>query len=171
MKTGRTEPLPYPFSYEDTKAALHQDQAAGVLELANSGLSVDKQLPQLIYHIHDPLDFKYAHWLRPKAYDDNSAPLVPGLAVELGDMDPSVPSLGFIFAAWASLTRLATNALLLPPMDPDRRPSLVAKTLECVWLRTGGPGTLFSRSWSTYPIPKARTGARWPLTKYEGGLK
>lgn len=171
LKGQKTELVPYNFSYEETKAALHPDQAGGILELANSGLTIDKQLPQLVYHIHDVLDFKYAHWLRPKAYDDDMAPLVPGLAVELGDMDAGLENLGFIFAAWATLTKLATKAWLLPPMDEGRRPSLVAKTLECVWLRTRGPGTLSGRPWATYPIPKARAGTRWPLTKYEGGVK
>lgn len=169
---GDQPPLtPFTFSYDECESALHPEQHDGVLELANSGMLVDKELSSLIYHIYDPLDFKYAHWLRAYAYEGKRVPLVPGLAIELSDLGYSYEALGRVFTAWVKLCQIATYAYSLPSMDSRRTHSSVAAILERVWLRTHGAETMQKRSWSNYPIPKARVGKRWPITKKEGGIR
>jgi hypothetical protein len=169
---GEDSPLvKYQFSYEDSKFALHPEQCDGILELANSGTKVDKELPPIAYHITDPLDFKYAHWLRPRAYDLGYAPLVPGLAVHLRDLGGHPETLTDILISWARLCSIATVAWQLPSMESGRSPSAVTGVLERVWLRMHGASTMHRRSWTEYPIPKARVGPRWPLTRKEGGMK
>ena len=171
LRGDRPPLIPFEFSYNECESALHSEQRDGVLELANSGMLVDKKLSSLIYHIYDPLDFKYAHWLRAYAYEGKRVPLVPGLAIGLADLGRSYEALGQILAAWVKLCQIATYAFLLPPMDSKRTQSSVAAILERVWLRTHSAETIQRRSWSSYPIPKARVGNRWPITKKEGGIR
>jgi hypothetical protein len=163
--------LPYEYSYDESKQALHPEQREGVLELANSGGRIDRELPPIAYHIHDPLDFKYAGWLRPRAYQDNYAPLVPGLAVHLRDLGGHLNSLSKILISWARLCDLATHAWVLPSMEHKYSPSIISALLERVWVRTHNASTLRKRQWSEYGIPKAIMGDRWPLTKKEGGIR
>lgn len=163
--------VPYTATYEESKTHLHPDQREGVLDLANSGLAVDKELPDLVYHIYDPLDFKYAHWLRPHAYGDARVPLVPGLAVELRDGGDGLAGLGQVLCAWTKLIALASKAWVLPAMDSNRGPSTVACILEHVWTTLHGAQSLSRKRWQEYSIPKARAGNRWPLTRKESGVK
>ena len=161
----------FAYSYSDCNEALHSDQRAGILHLANSGMRVDQQLASLAYHIYDPLDCKYADWLREKGYGDKRVPLVPSLAVPLVDLECNPIALGRIFAAWIKLIRIATYCYVLPPMDPERQPSLIATISKRAWLRTYSSETLKEKQWADYTIPKAITGSRWPLTKKEGGIQ
>jgi hypothetical protein len=169
---GEQPPLiQYNYSYSDSKQALHPEQREGVLDLANSGAKVDKELSPIAYHIYDSLDFKYAHWLRPRAYEDGCVPLVPGLAIHLRDLGGKSDTLAQILISWAKLCEIATYAWIIPSMDASRVPSAIVALLERVWLRTHGAETIRRRQWIEYPIPKARLGTKWPLTKKEGGLK
>jgi hypothetical protein len=163
----------FPYSYAQSKDALHPDLRDGVLELANSGSLVDEALPQVVYHIHDPLDFKYARWLRQCGYRRDKAPLVPGLAIEIDDRwekAASLVSLGKTLVAWAKLMEIASCAYLLPPFTQSRAPSVVSEVLRSIWCERNAANTLSTKRWTEYPIPKARQGARWPLTKKEANL-
>lgn len=166
LRSEAPAPQEYPYSYKETHDALHTDQREGILDLANSGNKVDSELRTIAYHIMDPLDFKYAQWLRSHGYNEHQVPLIPGLAIDVGD----APS-GQIVAAWATLLRLAHRAATFPMMDPRRTPSTIATLLELLWLRIHGAGTISRYTWTDYPIPKAQLGNRWPLTKHEGGFR
>jgi hypothetical protein len=158
-------------SYEELQSVLADNQRKEILDLANSGTRIDTEIPLLVYHIYDPLDFKYTKFLRARAYTEDerakTAPLIPGLAVEIGDGGEGLVGLGTVVAAWARLIKLAGEAWLLPPMDGNRSPSIISALLERMWLRTNSGRTLRRRSWSTYPIPKARTTRLWAITAKE----
>jgi hypothetical protein len=171
LGSGPRELRPYYGSYQETKEELHPEQREGILELVNSGGKVDRELRSIAYHIYDPLDFKYARWLRSGGYTSNQVPLIPGLAVELGDIEPMTISVGRIVASWACLSRLGTEAWVFPQVEPKRTPSLIAGMLERLWLLTHPRTTLNRGNWSNYKIPKATMGSRWPLTKWEGGIR
>jgi hypothetical protein len=171
FREGRCELRSYSGTYQDTKAALHPEQRDGILELANSGGRIDRELRSITYHVHDPLDFKYASWLRSSGYASNQVPLVPGLAIEIGDWAPKRIELGDIVASWACLSRLGTDALVFPSMDSGRSQSAIAALLERLWLLTHSATTISKGNWANYKIPKATVGSRWPLTKWEGGVK
>jgi hypothetical protein len=161
-------PRSYDFSYAETQKALLPSQRAGVMALANSRISIDKELPPVICYITDPLDFKYTRWLRQRAYSDRRAPLVPPLAVDLQDLEPSTNSLDNIVTCWVRLCKLATYAMYLPSMDEHRQPSVIAALFERAWLRTHSADTLQEGKWQDYQIPKAKAGELWPITQHEG---
>jgi hypothetical protein len=171
LRNGSPQLQRYCYDYDMTKSELEDAQRATILELANSGLEVDKHLCPIEYYIFDPLDFKYARWLRPRAYEDKRVPLVPSLAIELFDLSNDHQAIARLLIAWARLSSLATYAKVLLPMDMRRSPSAIGRLLEMLWLRLKGPTNLEYANWSDYPIPKARQGRAWPLTKKEGGLR
>lgn len=164
------ELTPYNFSYQETQDALLSTQRSGVLELANSRSRIDRELPPVLLYITDPLDFKYSGWLRERAYSGGRAPLIPYLAVELKDLEPSAASLEQIVTAWVRLCDLATYACVLPPMAHRRGPSALATLLERLWLRNRSGDTLQQKSWQEFAIPKAKAGALWAITEHEGRM-
>jgi hypothetical protein len=170
LRSGRAVHRQTAATYEDLVDALDAEQRAAVLALANSGTRVDKELRPLVFFITDPLDFKYAEWLRATAYQSQLTPLVPGLAVEMGDFEwasSPIQRLGRAVAAWATLMRLATQSTRLDAIEPTRPPSLVASLLERCWLRLKSGPTPTIRSWRSVGVPKASYGVAWPLTPRE----
>jgi hypothetical protein len=159
----------YDATYEETKGCLDPNQSQ-VLDVANSSGSVDRELAELVYFVFDPLDAKYMHWLRPKAYDEGELPLVPLLAVEPQDCVTPGERWATAAVCWWRLSELTGRACVLPSLDGARNPSTIATILERLWLQTHAAPTLTRRSWRDFAIPKARVGSRWPLTKYEGGV-
>lgn len=158
------------YSYEDCINELHPEHGDDVLELANSKLRVDEKLVPLTYHIIDPFDFKYSHWLRAYAYSRNRVPLVPGLAIQMSDFGRGYRGLGQIVAGWMKLGAITSYALLFPPMSPYLTESTTAKILKHAWMITHDPTDLEYATWVDYPIPKARLGCDWPITKREQRL-
>lgn len=165
------EPVDYTLTYEETKSGLLPDQREGVLDLANSRGRIDKSLPALVYHIADPLDYKYTQWLRAGAYGASRAPLIPYLAVELQDLPSDSKSMSTLVHAWVRLCDLASRVQVLPTLDAARSFSLVAGLLEKAWLRKKDRASMEVRDWQEYAIPKVRMGNKWPITRFEGGEK
>lgn len=167
--SGLTDPVPLLATFDDVLAAMPDGDAASLLGL----LKHLAPLRPLLYYIHDPLDFKYAAWLRADAYNRQAAPLVPGLAVTLMEVEaalcrePEADPLWRALVAWAKLSWLAKRASRLPSMERERTPSFVAAVLQSVFERRNGMGSLEARPWEQFPIPKARCRALWGLTEKE----
>ncbi len=168
---GRELPEPALFrsSYDEVLAAMPHGQAASLIEF----LKTAGPLRPLVYYIHDPLDFKYAGWLRADAYQQHAAPLVPGLALELAEVEAAVAApldryLTLALVSWAKLscTRGAMRASCRR-LRPCGSPSFVANVLESVFERRKGSGSVEARSWQQFAIPKARTRMSWGLTEKE----
>jgi len=151
--------------FREVSAALLPSQMEA-LKLADSGDETDKQLPAVQYYICDPLDFKYAYWLREHGYRDRIAPLVPYLAIELGDCGAGLRCLEETLVGWVRLARLATKAVVLPPLDRRLR-SRTAQLLEKAWLRGPSGTSLTQGSWQDYQVPKAKSRRRWSITSRE----
>ncbi|MBI1308952.1 MAG: hypothetical protein GC129_03695 [Proteobacteria bacterium] len=169
---GNNVKTPLEMSYEDAKAALPEETAVGVLELANSGIKTDKELPSSIYYILDPMDYKYARFILPRAYQratprETFVPLVPYLAVQVGDAERGILGLGQIVLSWVRLAHLGAVCTMLPCLDAGRRESAIAKLLHTIWLRQNRPGPVNEDAWRAYGVPKANQGALWPITARE----
>lgn len=160
----------YTGDYNQSKANLLSDQRDGVLRLINGGSNIDEKVSALVYYVLDPLDFKYATWVREHTYlrSPGLAPLVPGLALELMDYNDHCAPLGQALVGWAALARLARYAERVEPMDKQRTPSVVAAILEKVWLRLKRRTLpIESSRWADFQVPKALLEQRWPLTEHE----
>jgi len=161
---GNTTLRSYPFSFEQTLSLLEKEQAGELVEIATSASGQQCQGRPIAYHIVDPLDFKYSHWLRPQAYSRGTAPLVPAFAVEVRDAWPE-QSRGQIVLAWLKLMELADIAWMYPGMDKERGSSRMTKLMEAIWRRQRPTTIVTERFWSEYSIPKATLPEVWALTK------
>jgi hypothetical protein len=149
--------------YEETIAAMaqgHRDKLATVVEQA---IGREQGLPHIALHISDPLDFKYAHWLRSHAYDWNRLPLVSGLAIEMADFPPTRVGLGQLALSWIRLADLASEAWWFDGIECDRQPSAIAKLLRECWVMSHPEAEVIHRPWQDYPIPKAHIGLEWSI--------
>lgn len=168
LDSGLSEPVNLQATFEDVLSAI-PGQAASLLGF----LEQVAPLRPLSYYIHDPLDFKYADWFRADAYSRRVVPLVPGLALSLMEVEsavchwPEADPLCLALVAWAKLSWLARQAWRLPSLEPDRTPSFVAAVLESVFERRNGTGSVETRMWEQFPIPKVHSRASWALTEKE----
>jgi len=168
LRGERADPKPFRFTYEETLAHLVPSQAGAMLEVVKNAEDPAMRLWPVAYHLFDPLDFKYAHWLRAAAYERGCLPLVPGLAIEIADVNPGASFLGDVVIAWAALARVAQTAWVLRSLQPERGASATAALLECVWRRQcAGTLSIEERRWTDYSIPKARGASQWALTQKE----
>lgn len=157
----------YRYTFEETLHALGDDQSDDIMHFVNSRNAIETKLRPVVYHMVDPLDFKYAHWLRPRAYSDFHVPLVPGLAVEIDDSRDLPEAHATTLVAWAKLCSLATFARVFTSVESTREPSVVSALLKAVWLETQPNNTLIETSWQDYPIPKIQNASGWPITSKE----
>lgn len=157
----------YKFDYEETLGSLDSSLKDGLLDMLEPLFSETIALPCLLYHVYDPLDFKYAPWLRVQPYSEGLVPLVPGLAVELLDAPEGKESLGTVVGSWLKLVEICDQARFVESMDIDVGVSAIADLMLRRWasLSSGAPPDF--KRWDYYSIPKARMGARWPLTERE----
>jgi len=154
-------------SYDETIRAidpLRRDKLAAVVSQA---VSHEPSLPTLAFHICDPLDFKYAHWLRSRAYGWDRLPLVPGLAIEMADFPPTTAGLGHLVLTWARLAALASEAWWFDGAEINRPQSAIAKLLRECWSLTRPENTVIHKRWPEYPIPKAHIGPAWSIVGSE----
>lgn len=168
---GNVERTTLDLGYEEAKKAIPADSVSGVLGLANSGLKTDRELPSPIFYIIDPMDFKYARFILPRAYQKGTSrelfvPLVPYLAVPLGDNQNGLLGLGEVVLSWIKLSELASQCVLLPSIDQPRSKSGIWALLNATWLRQRG-GPIAEESWRGYGVPKANQGSLWPITDRE----
>ncbi|MBI2709774.1 MAG: hypothetical protein HYX34_08765 [Actinobacteria bacterium] len=126
-----------------------------------------RALPSVAFVAFDVLDSKYMHWLRPYALTFDKVGLVPGLAVELGDVAAAHGDLGCLLVSWANLVRLAQEFWLFPAMDTTRPSGLIPELLLHVWTELRPGGTMRCQAWRDVRVPKALLGAAWPLTSSE----
>lgn len=163
--------IPFPYVYEEAKAALHADQSRGVLSLANSGDRTDRRLKEVDFFVFDLLDTKYGAWLRESAYQGGrrTVPIVPQLALQLSDFEGLEHPLLDLLIAWTTLAlRLAHRLEVFPSFSAGRPSGFVPTHLE--WSGSQKTRKVRRGRWDELPIPKARQGERWPLTKHEGGI-
>lgn len=135
-------------------------------ELSSRHSFENVEIPAVLYCAHDPLDFKYAEWLRFGPYRKRFVPLVPSLGVRFEDCSAAGCSWEMLVVAWATLFRLADETLVVSPLHEQK--------FESIWLDL--VGTLNSRSgskditrmsWEQFDIPKALLRERWPVTEKE----
>lgn len=164
---GDPDPQEWPLGYDETVALLSADQRKEILELANSGSQVDKQLREVRYFLHDPIDYKYARFVRAGAYRPNEVPLVPFLAARVEDAATRAGALAETIIHWAKLMSLASKCTRLPSIDLSREQSQLVEVLERVWLRKTGASQLESGDWGAYKVPKANQKGLWAITAKE----
>jgi hypothetical protein len=154
-------------SYEALVAALGDDQRCEVLSLSNGGTSIDQQLRSMKYYLFDPLDYKYARFLREGGYKEDVCPLVPYLALRPEDYIKPETSLVDVMVGWARLMSIASDCVQLPSLDKGRRPSQIVEVLRRVWLRKRGARPIEDERWGEYRVPKAKQGRLWAITARE----
>jgi hypothetical protein len=165
LRGQQCRPEPFPFAYEDSVRALESSQLRGVLEIVESAGEPTSPFFPVAYHIVDPLDFKFANWLRPVAYGHGHLPLVPGLAIEIADVEPG--DLGSIVVGWAALMRIAQVVWVFKPTNQKRPSPAVCELLVQISKRKSKI-IQTERHWTEYSIPKVHAPTRWPLTEKEG---
>lgn len=157
----------FKFCYDEVVEALAADQREDVLRLANRGVEVDRRLRTLTYYLIDPLDYKYARFVREGGYDRDICPLVPYLAVRPEDFLSCESALADAVVHWAKLMKLAGKCVRLPRLDAAREPSQLVSILERVWLRSSGSSKIVEESWESFRVPKANQRERWAITAKE----
>lgn len=167
FETSKAEAILLEASYEELVAALGGDQRDEILKLSNSGVKVDRELRSINYFISDPLDYKYARFLREHGYATNVCPLIPYLAVRPEDFQDQGTSLIDCLLSWARLMSLASTCTKLPGLDPDRPTSQIVEVMERVWLRKLGSNRIDEGTWTEFHVPKANQGERWAITARE----
>jgi hypothetical protein len=163
--------VPYEDGYAATRQRLGPDQAEILHLLDRVGAERERpDLPPVAYIVHDPLDAKHVHWLRPFAYSRSVVPLVPTLALELTDAQlvwPPEEAPAQAMIARLRLLRLADELWILPPQQ-GRPESYTVRMLRHLW--HGDPAERTDKAWSEMDIPKA-TSAGWHLTRREASAQ
>jgi hypothetical protein len=154
-------------TYDEIVESLGEDQRDEVLELSNSGTKVDEKLRSIRYYIFDPLDYKYARFVREKGYKKDACPLIPYLAARPEDYNDTSASLVNALVCWTKLMSLASNCTFLPSLDSERPPSQVVEVLRRVWMRRLGPNQLTTEDWADFNVPKASQRDKWAITARE----
>jgi hypothetical protein len=167
MKGAASSLREFPASYDEIVRVLDDDQRDEVLRLANSGTKVDQELRQIKYYLFDPLDYKYARFVRAHGYSEDSCPIVPYLAVRPEDFEPKEQALTLAVIHWAKLMSLASSCVMLPPLDSKRSDSQIVEVLKRVWLRRAPGGKLNVEKWSAFHVPKAKQKDKWAITQRE----
>jgi hypothetical protein len=169
LATGQSAPqaAEWALNYEETASFLDDSQRREILMLANSGLETDRRLRTVRYYLHDPLDYKYARFVRSEGYSESEIPLLPQLAVRAEDFADRSIALASVIVHWASLMRLASHCTGLRSLDSSRGPSQIVEVLERVWLRSLGSTSVVEGDWTRYKVPKASQKDRWAITQKE----
>lgn len=163
----RSDLQDFPHSYDAVVETLSSDQRGEVLRLANSGVAIDRRLRSLTYYLVDPLDYKYARFVRAEGYEKDQCPLVPYLAVRPEDFTDCSTAFALALIHWAKLMRLASHCRKLPRLDAQRDPSQIVGLLERVWLRYPGSNRIADDNWEHFRVPKASQKERWAITARE----
>lgn len=170
---GRSpKPIEVSLSVDELANSLDGRQFEQLLEfLGGPELSVRDELPPVAFVAMDPLDSKYMSWIRPFALGRSKIAIVPGLAIELGDVVLRQGEMGCLLISWVTLMRLAGELWVLPSMDSSRKPSNTVSLLESSWRTHHSSQEVVSLSWKDVGVPKALQGRAWPLTEMEGGVR
>jgi hypothetical protein len=163
---SNSKPVKWRGTFEEAAHALADDQREEILRLANSGTKVDSRLRSLTYFLFDPLDYKYARFVRANGYKKNIAPIIPYLAVRVEDFGGS-DAAGRALLCWAKLLSLASSLVVLPPLEPSRRHSKICELLRRAWLRRTGSNQPTEGDWVDYHVPKAQQEGKWAITLRE----
>lgn len=166
--------------YEESKAALPDDMRQGILSLANTDDKTDERLPVVTYVSMDPLDFKYSrfvlHWIYGQTIplgqrgqvEGKRTPLLPLLAVCVGDQNQGLLSLGHLVICWIALMRLAGDMRSFPSIELTRQPSALQDLWKKCWLRTQAAPSPQTVKWDNFStIPKLNQGTAWAITERE----
>lgn len=121
-------------------------------------------LPPVALLLHDPLDTKYADWLRAESHRKGWVPVVPALAIELGDGYGSRPLIP-VLRAWMQLSRIADEYWLFDSINSLPEAAFVAVMRQAL---DGLGKPAYAHDWSEFAVPKAKFGSDWPLTGREG---
>lgn len=157
-------------SFEELEVALKKSDKAEIIDMANNDFKIDNDLKNLVFYISDPLDFKYAEWLRDGKYNaQDEIALVPGLASKISDLNPGYINIGRVILSWAMLLRKLSRkkAFYLDSIDDGRKPSLISEALKKYCIQLKGAGYLENKKWSSFNIPKIIQKSKWPITKFE----
>jgi hypothetical protein len=102
---GEIEKDAYPIDLN--KSGSKSEQSQFISELHSFVLESERLIPKVQYYLMDPLDFKYAEWLRVGPHRKAFVPIVPFLAIELSDVDRTSSAQRHLIRAWLTLMRLA----------------------------------------------------------------
>lgn len=163
-----------PYSFDQVRDALPADVRSEVVALAASGTRIDELLPRPIYFITDPLDFKYARFVLPRVYQNFSrnlrhVPVVPQLAVPVGDGGHGLLALGQLVLCWLRLASLGSLCSFVKSLDEKRTPSKIVEISRRCWLRWERTSPIEDQSWDVYGVPRAKLGSLWAITARERG--
>lgn len=151
---------PQPFSLSDIDMLTDK---RSIQELTDDLKTAVMQLPKVRYYYYDPLDFKYAEWVRGSAEIVDISPLDPMLSVRLLD---GQQSLGNVGQSWLSLLRVADELCYISSLHEQDGSSLWCDFVEsinscCLKL------PMTQTSWAALGVPKAVLGSKWPVTTRE----
>lgn len=143
-------------TYEDVASCL----GPGQTELLDRVADLDRWgLPELALCVHDPLDSKYADWMRAYGHTQGVVALVPSLVIELSD-----GPLGHVLEAWLALVRLADTVWVFHGIETRPASGWVRLCLDAAE-EFGLPRT--PTSWTDVGAPKAIHGEAWALSARE----
>jgi hypothetical protein len=157
------EITPRRFSLDDVD--LLSDRSS-VQEITANLRASFSRLPRVRYYYYDPLDFKYAEWLRSFNEIPSTSPLDPMLSVRLRD---GKQSLGEVGQSWLTLLRLADEICHVSTLHEQDGVSLWCSLVEEAY-RVCFNLPYHELSWSELQVPKALLGSKWPVTTREAEI-
>lgn len=162
----------YKYSYAQTARALKSDQT-GVTDFVNAVNDGTHPIPKIVLIGSDPLDTKYAHWLRSNVYGSGMTPLVPQIAVELNDGELLSTPVGEerVLLSWLRFADVADEFKLMPPIDYSRRESYFVGLLAHWWqshdAHRNSDRPVEKSDWRDLAIPKLISAPDWSITDRE----
>lgn len=140
--------------YVEVLQALSPEQqplAEFVLELQQG----KHRFPPIAFCLSEPLDAKYADWIQAEAHRRGVVPIVPSLALELGD-----DAAESVLSGWLELMRLADVLWVWRSID-GRSVSGFVQIFEEVACEHGMLSV--AQDWASFGAPKAVYGESWPI--------
>ncbi len=135
-------------------------------ELKSFVVEHENDVPNTRYVNLDPLDFKYAEWLRRIPTRESCVPLVPFLTVDMADMPNRLTHSDRIPRAWLALLRLCDSYVSMAPLHEQPHLSAWQNLVRRVASEMNIPSAA-EITWKQLSVPKAILGERWPITSKE----
>lgn len=161
------EPVEISITYELLKERLVTTNKEGVLDIANNGFCIEKDLKFTRCYIIDPLDFKYHDWIRRSHKTIDELSVIPGTIVETSDFSPSTLNLGMVLINWWNLTKhLCDSCTLMTTLDKDKSNSMISEIFSRLW-KIDKNSKIDIFAWDSFNVLKSVQKDKWPITHYE----
>ena len=161
LLSGEVSPVPFSLDKIETLS-----DRTSIEEVTATVMASYERIPTIRYYYYDPLDFKYAEWLRACNEPLGVSPLDPILAVRL--LDGQQP-IGVVAECWLAMLRLADEICYVSSLHEQEGSSLwcdlVARVSRSFFELPG-----HELSWSDLNVPKALLGSKWPVTSREAHI-